>query len=110
MKQTGVLEFGQLPVLMWPDGTVMGQSGAILRTLGVQYGYYPSDPMERWKVDSTIDAINDIFEDVAKCYFSGTEQSQANALHKLLTQSLPKFLSAMNQRLQGENTRFMIGH
>ena len=44
MKKTSYLEFGQVPVLEW-DGIVMTQSFAILRALGMEYGYYPTDAM-----------------------------------------------------------------
>ena len=61
-------------MLRWPDGTHMAQSHAILRALGAQYGYYPaaSEPMERWLVDSTLDAVADIYEEFAKCFFGGS--------------------------------------
>ena len=107
MKAKGSLEFGQLPVLRQSDGTMMAQSGAILRALGIKYGYYPSDAMERWQVDSTIDAINDIFDFVAKCLFGGTDQSKKASLADLLQYRLPKFLKAMNKRLDGK--RYMTG-
>ena len=41
------LEFGQLPVLEH-DGRFLSQSAAILRYLGAQHGYYPSDPTLAW--------------------------------------------------------------
>ena len=74
MKKEGRFEFGQLPALVWPDGTYYSQSQAILRALGIRYGYYPSDIVERYQVDSTLDAIQDIFDAVAKCYFGGTDE------------------------------------
>ena len=84
MKEEGLLEFGQLPVLVWPeDGAYLTQSNAILRALGIRFGYYPTDPMERWQVDSTLDAIADIYELVAKCYFWAT----ADAIRSLWTSS-----------------------
>ena len=107
MKAKGTLEFGQLPVLRQSDGTVMAQSGAILRALGIKYGYYPSDAMERWQVDSTIDAISDIFEFAAKCYFGATDQAKKASLAELLQYRLPKFLKVMNKRLEGK--RYMVG-
>ena len=52
-------EFGQLPMLE-DDGKFYSQSTSILRMLGLKYGYYPADPLEGWKVDSAIDAYNDL--------------------------------------------------
>ncbi len=42
------------------DGEIYSQSHAILRLLGSQFGYYPSDPVEGWKVDSIIDYNHDL--------------------------------------------------
>ena len=109
MKEEGVLEFGQLPVLVWPeDGAYLTQSNAILRALGIRFGYYPTDPMERWQVDSTLDAIADIYELVAKCYFGATADAKQESLDELMGVKLPKFMSCMNTRLQGK--RYMVGY
>ncbi len=37
----------------------MNESAAILRFLGKQHGYYPTDPNEAWFVDATADFIGD---------------------------------------------------
>ena len=58
-KETGILEFGQMPVLE-VDGKFYSQSQAILRLLGKQHGYYPANAYEAWRVDSTCDSIVDI--------------------------------------------------
>mmetsp|Transcript_12136 Transcript_12136/g.16473 ORF Transcript_12136/g.16473 Transcript_12136/m.16473 type:complete len:170 (+) Transcript_12136:141-650(+) len=108
MKDNGSLEFGQLPVLLWHDGTHMAQTQAIMRALGMQYGYYPTEAMDRWQVDSTLDAVADIYEDVAKCFFGGAQAAKDEALETLLNEKLPKFLHVMNERLIGK--RFLVGH
>ena len=59
MKASGVLEFGQVPMLETADGKHLAQSWAILRYIGRTHGYYPEDPETAWKVDSTIDAVED---------------------------------------------------
>ena len=61
LKASGVLEFGQVPMLETEDGKHLVQSWSILRFLGRKYGYYPDDPETAWKVDSTIDAVEDYF-------------------------------------------------
>ena len=80
MKKEGNLEFNQLPVIQWPDGTYYSQSQAILRALGFRYGYYPNDLTERYQVDSTLDAIQDIYDEVAKCYFGGSDEEMQENL------------------------------
>ena len=84
-----------------------------MRALGIRYGYYPNDPMERWQVDSTIEAIADIFENVARCYFSQSEDLKQAALETLTRCKLPKFMSAMNTRLAAsaqDGKNFLVGH
>lgn len=41
LKESGKLEFGQVPMLETADGHRYVQSWAILRYLGRTYGYYP---------------------------------------------------------------------
>ncbi len=59
LKGSGKLEFGQMPMLETADGRHLVQSWALLRYLGRQYGYYPNEPEEAWKIDSTIDSVED---------------------------------------------------
>ena len=40
------LEFGQVPVLELDDGTILSQSWAIMRYLGLKYKLIPTDPLE----------------------------------------------------------------
>ena len=58
-KESGNLEFGQLPVLE-SDGKFYAQSHATLRFLGAKYGYYPADPFLAYQADSIIDSIGDL--------------------------------------------------
>ena len=63
--------------------------------------------MERWQVDSTLDAIADIYELVAKCYFSGSDEDKQRSLDELMSDKLPKFMSCMDKRFEGK--RYMVG-
>ena len=59
-KASGKFEFGQVPAIEG-NGKVYVQSGAILRYLGLRYGYYPvHDPELAWRVDSTLDWYEDM--------------------------------------------------
>ena len=58
---------GEVPVLELKDGTKMGESKAIMRYLGAQYGLYPSDPMQAYMIDSLLDGYDDFNEAVVKC-------------------------------------------
>ncbi|CAM9153105.1 unnamed protein product, partial [Ectocarpus fasciculatus] len=55
MKEAGRLPFGQVPVMDIGDGTMIGQSAAIMRYLGKKTGLYPSDDVVAALVDSIID-------------------------------------------------------
>ena len=67
MKEKGMFEFGQVPVLE-DHGRRLSQSSAILRYIGKKYGYYPKDELEAWKVDSTLDAIKDLVRELMNAY------------------------------------------
>src|SRR4051794_10670016 len=58
LKSEGKFEFGQIPVLE-NNGKQYNQTNSVLRYLGKQYGYYPTDNELAWKVDSSCDALAD---------------------------------------------------
>lgn len=59
LKQSGVLPFGQLPVLEL-DGVSFGQSNAIARYCGRLAGLYPTDALEALRVDELMSAPEDL--------------------------------------------------
>lgn len=59
VKEEGKFEFGQVPAVEW-DGKMYTQTYSILRSLGAANGLYSTDPITMWKIDSTIDAMNDM--------------------------------------------------
>ena len=80
----------------------MGQSCAILRALGMKYGYYSEDPIEMWQIDSTIDAVYDFFPRAAMVHFSPTEEARAECLKNLTSEHMPKFFEIIERRLEGK--------
>ena len=68
LKAAGKLEFGQLPMLEH-DGKNLVQSWAILRYLGKLFGYYPETVEDAYRVDSTLDAIEDYLGKYFKANF-----------------------------------------
>ena len=58
-------------------------------------------------MDSTIDAVSDIYEAVAKCYFSGNDLDKSKSLEVLVWEKLPRFMTQMNRRLK--NKRYIVG-
>ena len=48
---------------------MMNESLSILRYVGKQYGYYPSDPQERWATDAIVDFVNDYLVKLVEIVF-----------------------------------------
>ena len=106
-KTTGVLEFGQLPALEI-DGKFYAQSIAILRFLGIKYGYYPEDAFEGWRVDSIIDSIQDLLSAYYKAAFAANEEEKKTNFGSFLEGTLPKWLACIEKRLKGNSSQKFI--
>ena len=87
-----------------PDGTVMNQGYSILRSLGMAHGFYSEDPMEMWRIDSTIDAIYDIIPKLEPIHFAPSDDAKKAALEKAIKEHLPAFFKIMEARLQGKTS------
>ena len=98
-KASGNLEFGQMPVLE-VDGKFYSQSQSILRLLGKQHGYYPADAYEAWRVDSTLDAINDLTGAFYKVHFCPDEETKKTLLADFMANIFPKWLVVINKRIE----------
>ena len=93
LKAEGKLEFGQLPMLEH-DGKNLVQSWAILRYLGKLFGYYPESTEEAYKVDSTLDAIEDYLGKYFKANFEKDEDRKKQFTSDFLA-FLPGWLTAI---------------
>jgi len=97
LKQTGILEFGQMPVLEI-DGKFYAQSISIMRYLGVQHGYYSNDSIEGWKIDSIIDGLLDLQQKYWKAYFE-SDAEKKKELYQKMNNDLPTDLAVFEKRL-----------
>ena len=97
-KNSGNLEFGQLPVLEH-DGKFFSQSNAILRALGKIYGYYPEDPFTAYRVDSTIDLVGDLLTQYYKAAFYASGELQKTLFSEFYGKTLPTFFEALQKRI-----------
>ena len=61
LKNEGKLMFGQLPALQLEDGTLLTQTGAIMRYIGKIGGLYPSSMESAALVDAVMDEEVDLF-------------------------------------------------
>lgn len=108
LKSAGVLEFGQLPMLE-VDGKHLVQSWAILRFLGRQHGYYPTDPETAWRVDSTIDACEDYLNTYFRMQFESNEEKKKVATENFY-KFLPTWLAAIEKRIASNETqKYIVG-
>lgn len=109
LKTSGKLEFGQLPMLETPEGKHLVQSWAILRYLGRRNGYYPDEPELAFKIDSTIDAVEDYLNSYFKFHFEQNEEKKAIAKENWL-KMLPVWIDAIEKRIStNSNPRFIAG-
>jgi glutathione S-transferase len=90
------------------DGKHLVQSWAILRFLGRKYGYYPEDPETAWKVDSTIDAVEDYLNAYFKYNFEKDEDKKA--IHKEnWLKMLPVWVAAIEKRITSNGGKYVAG-
>lgn len=108
LKESGKLEFGQVPMLETADGKHLCQSWAILRYLGRTYGYYPETPELAWKIDSTIDAVEDYLGAYFKYNFESNEEKKAIFKENWL-KMLPVWVAAIEKRLEANGGKYIAG-
>ena len=109
LKGSGKLEFGQVPMLETEDGKHLCQSWAILRFLGRKYGYYPEDdPEVTWKIDSTIDAVEDYLQAYLRFHFETNEERKAQLKENWL-KLLPVWIQVLEKRISANGGKYIAG-
>eukprot|EP00028_Trichosphaerium_sp_Am-I-7-wt_P010487 CAMPEP_0168523450 /NCGR_PEP_ID=MMETSP0405-20121227/9991_1 /TAXON_ID=498012 /ORGANISM="Trichosphaerium sp, Strain Am-I-7 wt" /LENGTH=199 /DNA_ID=CAMNT_0008545327 /DNA_START=31 /DNA_END=626 /DNA_ORIENTATION=+ len=76
--------FGQMPVLeVTADGKtqMFGESGAILRYVAREFGFYGSSNLDGLKIDQYVEIFTSVFEGFAKIRF-GTPEAEREAAFK----------------------------
>ena len=101
MKESGNLEFGQLPAFETEDGKFLSQSASIARYVARTNGFYPEDPMDQWFQDSSLDALSDLAQAAMKVHFAKEEEKQ-EAIANYMGKVMPAFLEKMDKRLDGK--------
>jgi len=87
------LPFGSLPILTMDDGTVISQSGAILRYAGKLTGLYPECNIEAMKVDEAIGGIDDLFQEFSKAKSSKSEEDKK----KIVDENIPRYAGGLDK-------------
>ena len=108
LKESGKLEFGQVPMLETEDGKTYCQSWSILRFLGRKYGYYPEDPETAWKIDSTIDAMEDYLNAYYKVAFEKDPERLAKVKENWL-KMIPVWVTAIEKRITDNGGKYVAG-
>jgi len=94
LKASHFAEFDQLPRLDI-DGLELVQSRATERYLGAKLGYYPTDPVLIYQVDS----IMDLKEDFYMSQFPFVRSKDVEGLAKWYADNAPRFLRYLTLRL-----------
>ena len=90
------------------DGKLLVQSWSILRFLGRKYGYYPEDPETAWKIDSTVDAVEDYLNAYFKFNFEKDEANKA-ILKEAWLKMLPVWVNAIEKRITSNGGKYVAG-
>ena len=108
-KAQGLAEFGQLPILE-RDGHKLVQSWSILRYLGAQLGYYPTDAETAYRVDSVIEGVEEFVTKYFRPIFEQDAAKKAVLVEELLAH-IPKVSKLVNDRLAAnESQSFIVGN
>jgi glutathione S-transferase len=98
IKQSGLAEFGQLPVVEI-DGLKLVQSRSIIRYLSQKFGYYPDNIQDVYWVESLCDYKEDMVSEAGKVFFS----KDPEAIAKLYSEKFPVWLAHLEARLVRNN-------
>ena len=102
-------EYGQLPILE-RDGKFLSQSTAILRLLGREHGYYPSDAEAAYRVDNLIDLLEDFRTPLMKAFWIKEEEEKKKAFEDLVANHLPKHFGFWEKKLlENSSPDFLVG-
>jgi glutathione S-transferase len=73
----------------------------MLRSYGAKYGYYSSDPMEGWLIDSVIDTVADAQDKNYKWVFAQDGEKKKEFKIEMLCNTLPNLCEYLNIKLEG---------
>ena len=110
MREEGLFEFDQLPVLEL-DGERYPQSLSILRMLGRMYGYYPMNIKEAFMIDSTMDYNMDIHDKFWPIEMTKVPEEKIKLEDEYYGTHLPKYLNKMENRLnqRSNGSKYLVG-
>ena len=102
-------EMGALPMAT-VNGQQRQQTCAILRSFGIQYGYYnPTDWRQCGFVDMVVETENEILSGFGKVLLFTPDPDKPAALEKLKDGAVKNLLRICENRLLREQTKFIAG-
>ena len=110
MKASGVLPFGQLPI-MRVDGEAIGQTAGIARFCGKLSGLYPTENhLEAARVDQVLDAATDITSQLSPTMRVKDLEQKVQQRAALAADTLPRWLGYLESLLQAnEGSGYFVG-
>ncbi len=100
--------YGSMPVLE-VDGKMLGGSGSMQRYLAEKFGLAGSNDFENAEIDSIVDAIGDLAQELAKCHFEKDEAKKTELLEKLKNETIPKFLGIFEKLISSNASGWIYG-
>ena len=104
-------EFGGMPILT-QNGKSRQQTNALLRQLGIQYGYYnPTDWKTAGMVDMLVDTWSDVFNSISKTLVFSPDEKKGEEMEAWKTGILTKYLTIIeNQLASNAANKFITGN
>ena len=100
--------YGSMPVLE-VDGKMLGGSGSIQRYLAEKFGLAGSNDFENAEIDSIIDAIGDLAQELGKLHSEKDEAKKAELVEKMKTETFPKFLGIFEKLISNNASGWTYG-
>ena len=108
---TSRFEYAQMPTLE-EDGVILSQSMSIMRYLGREYGYYPSDSETAYWVDNLLDLFIDFRFPILKMVLTSNVKLREETMLDLLAKKHFETNFALFEKKLKENSsqKFFVGN
>ena len=111
LKESGKLEFGQIPHVELADGTTMSQSMPILNYFGAKHGLKPQDVMANYRGEKAVEHLmgDFVMKHLMKVFFA-EEDKKAGMLDEMVAEggSFEKILDSLSSKCLGDS-KFLCG-
>ena len=108
-RDAGRLPYDRLPVLELMDGTMLGQSNAILRWAGDRAGLTPKNPLLASQVDAVLDCAEDYGGQLSTSIRVTDDAVRAHLRADLATRWLPEWFRLLERRLAEGGHGWLVG-